>query len=119
MKFSQLPRSELGVDGQAMRTVRALGSCGFNTASPVDVAHINGTSLFVFESGLSTPDKPFFTCVVTGMMSCGGNSREAAMAEGVRRARSLEARSRERRLSYGKLQEMALDPTVFPAVVWQ
>lgn len=119
MKFSQLPRSELVVDGQAMRTVRALGSCGFNTGSPVDVAHIKGTALFVFETSLSTPEKPFFTCVVTGMMSCGGESREAALAEGVRRARSVEVRHLDRRLSYGKLQEMALDPTVFPAIVWQ
>lgn len=119
MKFSQLPHSELVVDGQAVRTVRALGSCGFNTASPVDVAHLKGTALFVFESGLSTPENPFFTCVVTGMMCCSGPSREVAMAEGVRRARSVEGQHLDRRLSFGKLQELALDPTVHPAIVWQ
>lgn len=118
MKFSQLPHSELLVDGQLVRTVRALGSCGFTTASPVDVAHIKGTALFVFESGISSPEKPFFSCVVTGMMTCGADSREAAMAEGVRRARSVEASDLDRRLSYGKLQEMALDPTVRQPIAW-
>lgn len=112
MKFAQLPHSKLIVDGQAVSTVRALGSCRFHTTSPVDVAYLKGTALFVFESPLSTPERPFYTCVVTGVMSCGAASREEAMAEGVRRARSLSRQDVDQRLAYGKLQEMALDPTV-------
>ncbi len=116
MKFSELLHSELDVDGQKVTTVRALGSCGFNTASPVDVAHVGGTALFVFESTLSKPEVPYFTCVITGMMSCSGASREEAMAEGVRRA--LSGGDRDRRLSFAQLQEMALDPTVRPVIIW-
>lgn len=114
MKFTQLPHSKLIVDGQPVSTVRALGSCRFHTDSPVDVAHLNGTALFVFESSFSTPEKPFFMCVVCGVMSCGGSSREEAMTDGVRRARSLSGIEADRRMAYGKLQELALDPAVYP-----
>lgn len=109
--FSQLPRRVLEVDGQAVHVAEALGSCGFSTQSKVEVAHLHGVSLFVFET---TPRKgpPFYNCVVTGMMSCGAASRDEALAEGVRRARSAVRSDIDRHLSIAKLQELALTPRV-------
>lgn len=111
VKFSTLPRRAIEVDGKPVHVVEALGSCGFGTDSKVEVAHIKGVALFVFD-GPSVPDNlaPFYTCVVTGMMSCGGASREEALAEGVRRARTAIRDELDREITFGRLQEMALLP---------
>lgn len=115
--FSRLVRKELMVDGQAIKYAEALGSCGFNTTGTVDVAHVRGISLFVFESALSKENSPFYTCVVMGVMSCGANSREEALAEGVRRARGNP--DTDRRISIQQLEAMATDPTVHTPYDWE
>lgn len=62
---------------------RAAGSCGINIGkSPVEAAYVNGVALFAFESRLSTPEAPFYSCAVTGHMTCGGNSLEEAKLAG-------------------------------------
>ena len=60
----------------------AKGSCGFNVGDAiVEAAYVNGRSLFVFPALWS---KEFWTCVVAGECSCGGNSKDEAKAAGIK-----------------------------------
>lgn len=87
--------------------VTANGSCGFNVdGGAVQAAYVNGVALFVFESSLSRADQPFFNCVVTGHMTCGGETIEAAKDAGVRRARAWGVDGADRRLSRAKFAEV-------------
>lgn len=111
LTFANLPRRTIPVDGKQVHVVEALGSCGFGTSSKVEVAHIHGVALFVFD-GPTVPANvaPFYTCVATGLPSCTGLSREEALIEGVRQARKAQPDSVQH-ISFAALQAMALTPS--------
>jgi hypothetical protein len=110
LTFANLPRRTIPVDGKQVHVVEALGSCGFGTSSKVEVAHIHGVALFVFD-GPAVPANvaPFYTCVAAGLPSCTGSSREEALVEGVRQARKAQLDGVQH-ISFAELQAMALTP---------
>ncbi len=89
LKFAELPRRSVVVDGKPVIVVEAVGSCGFGTTSKVEVAHIHGAALFLFD-GPAVPSKlaPYYICVAAGIGSCTGPSRDEALTNAVRQARS-------------------------------
>ena len=80
----------------------AKGSCGFNLGDmPVFGRYVNGVALFAWGH----------QCVVAGHMTCGGNTLEDAMKNGVARAVKYGVAESDRRLSRKKFAATLADPT--------
>lgn len=86
--------------------IKASGNCGFNVDRPIEAAYVNGVALFSFESRLSKSGNPFYSCVVTGHMTCGGATLEEAQREGVRRAVEDGVRGSDRRISRAEFERL-------------
>ena len=111
LKFAELPRRSVIVDGKPVIVVEARGSCGFGTSSRVEVAHIHGAALFLFD-GPPVPANlaPCCICVAAGIGSYAGSSRDEALASAVRQARASTTDT-PFPISIDVLQEMALRGT--------
>lgn len=101
---------------KSVNWVRAAGSCGYNIGdTPVMAAYVNGVGLFAWQtSGRPAGAKPWFNCVVTGQMTCGGETLEAAQASGVRVALRDGVTEADRRLSRKQFDALVADPTQLP-----
>lgn len=89
----------------------AAGSCGLNLGErQVDAAYVNGVALFAFESNFSNSSTPFFSCVVTGHMSCGASTLDEAKAKGVVMAMEMGAAGADRRMSRAQFETLVATP---------
>lgn len=98
---------------------QAAGSCGYNIGdTPVMAAYVNGVGLFAWQtSGRPAGARPWFNCVVTGQMTCGGETLEAAQAAGVRVALRDGVTEADRRLSRKQFDAVVADPTRLPRYI--
>ena len=87
----------------------ASGDCGYRGVNNVYGAYVNGVALFAFQrdSGSATP---FYSCVVTGALSCGGATLEEVQAKGVAYARDVSKNDLDRRLSKKQFDEIMRTP---------
>lgn len=87
----------------------AAGSCGFNVGTrKVYGAYVNGVALF---SWVDTTLSEFFFCSVTGHLTTGGYTREAAQSLGERYARENGREEADRVLSRAQFEKTMNDPT--------
>lgn len=92
----------------------AKGSCGLNAGDEkVYGAYVNNVALFAFKSPLSG-DAPFYTCVVAGEMSVGGNSLGEAQEKGLRVALDSRKEDRGRHISKREFDWLMNNPSRLP-----
>lgn len=71
--------------------VESKGSCGYNVDGPVYAKHHRGVALFAWEN-----ENGFWSCSVTGVMTCGGSTLEECQIAGEKAADDSDSRDRDR-----------------------
>lgn len=97
--------------------VLAKGSCGLNVAGDVFGAYVNGIALFSFKwksKSKSKSTKPFYSCVVTGHMTCGGGTLEEAQAKGLARALDAPGSEADQKMSRKEFNALIANNTRLP-----
>lgn len=84
----------------------AKGSCGFNVDTQVYAKFHNNIALFAWEHG------GYFTCSVTGVMSCGGDTLEQCQKSGEVAADDARNSDIDMRMSYEEFTKIT-NPLTF------
>lgn len=95
--------------------INADGSAGFHTGDRVvQTTRINGLTLFAFESVLSKPGTPVFTCLVAGVTYCNAATMEEAKSQALTIASRQGVRNLGRRVSTRRYERMAGGTARYP-----
>jgi len=86
--------------------VKSKGSCGYNVDGPVYAKYIRPMGLFAWERD------GFWTCAVTGVMSCGGQSLEECQIAGENAAYDSRSIDRDRNMSKEEFDAIVKDSTI-------
>jgi hypothetical protein len=76
---------------------KARGRCGFNVSTPVYGQYINGVALFAFQITVN-----WWYCVITGHMTCGGNTMESVCQDAVKRVLNSSHKDADQRYTRSK-----------------
>jgi len=98
-------KSEKGVDRYGW--VVSKGSCGYNVDGPVYARRYHSIALFAFQGRSG-----FWTCSVTGVMSCGGETLEECMIAGEKAACDSKQEDRDSWMSEEHFSETIRDETI-------
>jgi hypothetical protein len=90
----------------------AAGSCGHTIGERViEAAYVNGVAMFAFEARSGNNSPKFYSCVVTGRMTCGGASLDEVKQAGIDEALRYGTLEADRKMSRKQFEAVVADTT--------